>query len=311
MTFIMLYFCFMILTINDENSGDNAPKKSLENTSISEGLSSLLIDHRQKEGLDLQGTLDRGLVKFCFCAEGSGTLAFHGGSYQLPLNQGHCLLFYNPLNELDLSVHLSAGTRLLFLFMEVTAMHKMFVESNDELAFINAENVNKKFYSDRPLSPSLLVALNQTFTAPVSGPVAKVYHQSKVLEILALFFNRQEGKDTEACPFLEDEENVEKIREAKSILLERMAEPPTIPELALEVGLNEYRLKEGFKNIYGTTVFKYLNDYRLESARQLLESGKVKVNEAAYHIGYTNPSHFIAAFRKKYGVTPKKYLQKQ
>jgi AraC family transcriptional activator of pyochelin receptor len=101
---------------------------------------------------------------------------------------------------------------------------------------------------------------------------------------------------------------VKKIRLAKKIIIEKMADPPTITELAKEIGLNEYRLKEGFKNIYGTTVFKYLNDYRLDVARQLLEQDHVKVNEAAYQIGYTNPSHFIAAFRKKFGVTPKKYL---
>ena len=56
------------------------------------------------------------------------------------------------------------------------------------------------------------------------------------------------------------------------------------------------------------TVFQFLNDYRLDVARQMLGKGGAKVNDAAYHIGYTNPSHFIAAFKKKFGITPKKYL---
>ena len=127
-------------------------------------------------------------------------------------------------------------------------------------------------------------------------------------EIFALYFNREEGKDVEQCPFLNDEENVKRIRQAKSILIERITDPPTLKELSLEIGLNEYRLKEGFKNIYGKTVFQFLNDYRLDTARHILDEGKTKVNDAAYQIGYTNPSHFIAAFRKKFGVTPKKYL---
>ncbi len=100
---------------------------------------------------------------------------------------------------------------------------------------------------------------------------------------------------------------MERIREAKKIVVEKMADPLTLPELAREVGLNEYKLKEGFKNIYGKTVFQFLNDFRLDTAHHLLDSGK-KVNEAAFDIGYANPSHFIAAFRKKFGVTPKKYV---
>jgi AraC-like DNA-binding protein len=43
----------------------------------------------------------------------------------------------------------------------------------------------------------------------------------------------------------------------------------------------------------------------------LLDTGKYKVNEVAFQIGYTNPSHFIAAFRKKFGITPKKYLMQK
>jgi AraC-like DNA-binding protein len=55
-------------------------------------------------------------------------------------------------------------------------------------------------------------------------------------------------------------------------------------------------------------VHSFLLDHKLDQSRLLLDSGKYLVNEAAYQIGYNNPSHFIAAFKKKFGVTPKKYL---
>ena len=55
-------------------------------------------------------------------------------------------------------------------------------------------------------------------------------------------------------------------------------------------------------------VFGYLLEHKLDHARVLLDSAKFQVNEVAYQIGYANPSHFIAAFKKKFGVTPKKYL---
>ena len=99
-----------------------------------------------------------------------------------------------------------------------------------------------------------------------------------------------------------------KIKNAKEHLLKNIDAPPRLKELAKLAGLNEYQLKAGFKEIYGNTVFGYLLDHKLDNARVLLDSKKYHVAEVAYQIGYTNPSHFIAAFRKKFGVTPKKYL---
>ena len=96
-----------------------------------------------------------------------------------------------------------------------------------------------------------------------------------------------------------------KIKNAKDYILQHMEAPPTLKELARLMGLNEYQLKAGFKEIYGNTVFGFLLDHKLDSARVLLDSMKFQVAEVAYKIGYTNPSHFIAAFKKKFGVTPR------
>jgi len=68
-------------------------------------------------------------------------------------------------------------------------------------------------------------------------------------------------------------------------------------------------LKEGFKQIYGDSVFSFLLEYKMEYARKLLESNQYNVNEVGLKVGYSTASHFIAAFKKKYGVTPKKYNQ--
>lgn len=87
-----------------------------------------------------------------------------------------------------------------------------------------------------------------------------------------------------------------------------MAEPPGLQELANEVGLNLKKLKVGFKQLYGDTVYSFLFDYKMEYARKMLESGEFNVNEVSVKVGYSTPSHFIAGFKKKYGTTPKKYL---
>jgi AraC-like DNA-binding protein len=91
-------------------------------------------------------------------------------------------------------------------------------------------------------------------------------------------------------------------------MIANMAEPPGLENLAEQVGLSLKKLKMGFKQIYGDTVFGFLFDYKMDYARQLLDSGSYNVNEVGLKIGYSTGSHFIAAFKKKFGTTPKKYL---
>ena len=64
----------------------------------------------------------------------------------------------------------------------------------------------------------------------------------------------------------------------------------------------------GFKELYGDTIYAYLLDHKMEEARRMLNSQKYNVNEVGLKLGYSTASHFIAAFKKKYGTTPKKYL---
>ena len=87
-----------------------------------------------------------------------------------------------------------------------------------------------------------------------------------------------------------------------------MAEPPSLHELSKHVNLPLPKLKEGFKHIYGDSVFNFLLDYKLEYARKMLLTRKHNVSEISMEIGYSTPSHFISAFKKKYGTTPKQYV---
>src|SRR5690606_35738008 len=143
-----------------------------------------------------------------------------------------------------------------------------------------------------------------------SESARELYYHGKVFELLSLYFSEKKP-NTETCPFLNDEETVRKIKNAKEYLLKNMDAPPSLKTLAKTVALNEYQLMAGFKEIYDNTVYGYLLDHKLYHARVLLDTVKYKVNEVAFQIGYTTPSHFIAALRKKFGITPNKYLMQK
>jgi AraC-like DNA-binding protein len=87
-----------------------------------------------------------------------------------------------------------------------------------------------------------------------------------------------------------------------------MIDPPSLKELADYVKLPLQHLKDGFRQIYGETVFTFLFNYKMEFSRKLLATKKYNITEVSFEVGYSTPSHFIAAFKKKYGATPKKYL---
>ena len=72
--------------------------------------------------------------------------------------------------------------------------------------------------------------------------------------------------------------------------------------------MNIKKLKEGFKQIYGETVYGYLLDHKMNEARRMLNAKQHNINEISLRLGYSTSSHFISAFKKKFGTTPKKYL---
>jgi len=80
--------------------------------------------------------------------------------------------------------------------------------------------------------------------------------------------------------------------------------PPSLMDLARQVGINDYKLKSGFRQIFGTTVFGYLQTCRMERAKQLLAEQQLSIAAIAHVVGYASQSRFCHAFKQRYGMTP-------
>jgi AraC-like DNA-binding protein len=203
---------------------------------------------------------------------------------------------------------LEPQTWVISVIISIKKFHALFSTEASYIPFLSGENQDKKYYNESDISPSMAIVLSQLFHYNLHPNIKNLYYKGKGYELLSLYFNRSEDPNAEQCPFLIDEENVMKIKKAKEIVIANMAEPPGLQELADQVGLNLKKLKMGFKQIYGDTVYGFLFDYKMECARKLLDSGSYNVNEVGLKIGYSTGSHFIAAFKKKFATTPKKYL---
>ncbi|MGA0374282.1 MAG: helix-turn-helix domain-containing protein [Flavobacteriaceae bacterium] len=280
----------------------------MDKTIIDNGFYILRYKNEDDKNLNYQEAVSHEFIQFHFCQKGSCNFEFNGGNYQLPLMSKNVILLYNPQKALPIDLNLTPDSALVSLVISIKKFHSLFSEDADHIHFLSPENNTKKYYDTRPISPAMSVVLSQILETKLHESIQTLYFKGKVYELLSLFFNKSEDADVEQCPFLMDEENVRKIRKAKEIILSQMSEPPTLHELSTEIGLNIKKLKEGFKQIYGDTVYGYLLDHKMNEARSMLNSRQYNINEISLKLGYSTSSNFIAAFKKKFGTTPKKYL---
>ena len=252
--------------------------------------------------------INSSFIQFHFCVKGQGDFVFNDGNYVFNVKEEHSVLLYNPQRDLPIDLRLQPNTWIIGVIISIKKFHSLFSLDADHIHFLSPENSTKKYYDNGVINPSMAVVLSQILSSNIHESMKALYLKGKVYELLSLYFNKNEDTDIEQCPFLIDEDNVRKIRLAKDIILRNISEPPSLHELSEEIGLSLNKLKEGFKQLYGDTVFGYLLDHKMEEARRMLASNNYNVNEVGLKIGYSTSSHFIAAFKKKYGTTPKKYL---
>ncbi len=269
----------------------------------------------------IEGELDRDLVQIIesdfpylqmhFELSTSGCLYFpkaksevetviYGGTHSLlfyPSLKGHLHYLKKPLSY-SVEIELSLGflRRLFHNDLEVLRDFGKSIEQNQP-----AVMGNRSF----PVTPAMNRLLADVRDCPYNGSLKKLYVEAKVVELLTLQISQinagEEGKKSLK------RSDIDKLYEVKDLLLRNIDDPFSIEELARVAGLNRTKLQEGFKELFGTTIFGYITDTRLEKARRnILDPGSVlSIGEIAALSGYKNPQHFTAAFKKKFGYLPR------
>ena len=161
------------------------------------------------------------------------------------------------------------------------------------------------------ITPTMQTVLWQIMTVPYQGMLQQMYLESKILELLVLqlaqLLETETKTDRQKTIKLKRSE-IDKIYQAKEILINNIAEPPSLINLAQQLKIHHMKLKQGFRELFDTTPFAYLREYRLEMARNLLLENKMSVLSVAAMVGYSNSSHFAAAFKQKFGISPKNVI---
>ncbi|HEY1108092.1 MAG TPA: AraC family transcriptional regulator [Opitutaceae bacterium] len=157
-----------------------------------------------------------------------------------------------------------------------------------------------------PLTPAARLALESIRRCPFVGPLREMALTARGNDLLLEFLTTLSLAEP-SRPGTLLRSATGQIETAAAYLAKHLEQPPSVAELARQVGLSETTLKRGFHQVYGTTVFGYLRTRRMERAKALLESGEATVLEASTLVGYSNPSNFAAAFRQQFGLNPKEF----
>jgi len=178
--------------------------------------------------------------------------------------------------------------------------------TDDENAKLqNRLNTDATILNQRITTPAMHDIIDAVMHCADNNCLHRIFLAAKMLELLFLDVE-QLNKTTEQSPAVMRISDLEKLKLAKELIGRDIQAPCSLIELAHKVGLNDFKLKKGFKEAFGTTVFGHLFDLRMEKAREMLTFSDYTVSEVANEVGYKNAHHFTAAFKKKFGYLPSK-----
>lgn len=187
--------------------------------------------------------------------------------------------------------------QLVMDYKDSYSSNAIFTSDHMELYFNNQINTHqKKLLQDI----SVLNALDDK--------LKELYLESKLLDLVYTSIQSIE-KINKQNKFILNNKDIECIHNAKQILLKNIDEPPSIKQLAYKSAINEFKLKKGFKQLFGNTIYGYLQNHRLKKAKSLLETSDISIQEASSIVGYKSVSHFCKIFKQEFGETPLKIKQ--
>lgn len=252
---------------------------------------------------------DPPLIELHFTLAGHGTLQHdrNGCSYDFVENQ--CNMHYLP----RFAGQGQYEKDMRYRFFEVNFTTKAFIELAEnsspllmDLADKITGNSKIEIHKDNmPMTLAMHQCIQDIIHCQFSGGLKLMYLQSKCIELLALQAQAYESF-TGKTPFNASitSDDIERIHYAQAYLLQNSLQPPSLTQLARIAGINEFKLKKGFREVYKNTVFGYLADHKLNDAREMLLYQHMPIKEVADQLGYSSVQHFSKAFKKKFGISP-------
>ena len=250
---------------------------------------------------------DEPLIAVAFYGAGNVDLSVKYGDKKQDYNytQGLALSFYaDEQVEFEHTVTAEKPLRCILIATSIGNLTKLPNQEGELFEQLLHQLVNPSdHYVEGPqfyMTPEMLRIVTQLFDNKYQGKTRMMFFRSQITTLLSHFFGQLATEKTPQIKVTEQQ----KLYEAKAILANNLEQPPSLSELSRKIGLNSFKLKKSFKELFGVPVFKYLQNERLNKANELLRQQNLSVQEVAWEVGYDSLSSFSNAFAKKFGYRP-------
>ena len=215
------------------------------------------------------------------------------------------------LNESKCQCSYSAGKSKLINFSINSTLMARLAEQCDNSPVNQSTQGDVQFDNclwTMPIIPDISGVIKQIYHSELTKNANKIYLQAKVMEVLSLAFHWYQQQKTQLNGLTTKDFN--RILNAAQLVESKMKNPPSLPELARLVGINDNKLKKQFKLIFKRPVFDYLHYKRMEKAEHLFIHSDLNVKQVAEEIGFKHLGYFSAQFKKGYELSPSQFIKK-
>lgn len=214
---------------------------------------------------------------------------------------------FDPHNEFK---HVTrAETDIHFLHISYTSAYfNQFLPENEQWADSLMTRISKKerIIGERFTAINLAQeqALQNIIDCPLSGKLGYMMIETSIIQIILLQMHSLFNAAYSLKPKKINRRDMDVVRGLKEYLSKTFLDDHSMISLSKHFGANTNKLMSLFKKIFDKSIFEYINELRMEHARQLLRDEGLMITEVSRTIGYKNPNHFSAAFKRRYGICP-------
>lgn len=257
------------------------------------------------------------MLQVCVMLEGKGVSSLNGCSNPILYRPGYCFLFHAG-RPMSAEYVIPAGSRMTLVKLRFEADYgNNFFPSTLSLlkkdVFLFSDDMGGDVWLARFPTPAAIRCLAcDMLDKKMENASDKFWFEAKSLEVLAGIAELLEAR---ADPYNGDRIELSRrdqkaIHNAYDMLLAEPEHDWTIQEIARTVGLNENKLKRGFRSIFRASVYACLQQHRMTVAADRIRNDSDSITMIALSVGYSSPAHFAKVFRRYYGVTPRVYRRK-
>lgn len=240
-------------------------------------------------------------VHLCAVLRGHILGSFCGRTMQSSLSDGQQHYLYAPHKRYSLVFQ---NVHYLHVAIDREYYIRLLQESCDWFGTLRHRLVQQEptHHSNVPLHATLRPLVAGMLQTTLPGSLRDLMLEARTLELIALQLDQYRRAEIHTQGVCKKDRDL--FFAVRDYLAQHFLDDHSLQGLARQFGINEFKLKQGFRRYVGNTVFGFLFEARMAWAYQRIRHENHYVHEVARQTGYKNANHFSAAFKRRFGVSP-------